>query len=111
MLRPYLKKCGKFLKKPINFSVCAVAIELTDNQPFGDGSSNQMIEYMEIDHLKDTFQPLFSRLCEDNLLVIRREYTCGGSLRLIVQICMSENVIVKKKYKNWFIGITFWGIV
>ena len=58
------QKCGKLPKKTIDPSVCVSTIELTDNQPFDDGYSNQMTKEMERYHLKDIFQPMWSRLCE-----------------------------------------------
>ena len=57
-------KCGKFPNIDLNLSVCAAAIELLDNQPFGNSSSNQITEEMERDHIKDQFQPLNSNIFE-----------------------------------------------
>ena len=46
------------MKKPVNSSGCAAAIELSEN----NGSSNQMTEDMEIYCLTDLFKPLISQL-------------------------------------------------
>ena len=59
----YIKKCGGFPKKPVNSSGCAAAIELSENK----GPSNQMNEDMARDRLKDQFQQLISRLCEEKV--------------------------------------------
>ena len=38
-LSQYIKTCGKFPYKPVDLSSCAVKIELSDNQPSGNGYS------------------------------------------------------------------------
>ena len=62
---PIYKKCVKFLNKTVNSSGCASAIELPDNQTFGNGHSNNITEEMARYHLNDIFQPIISRICEE----------------------------------------------
>ena len=59
-----IQNCDKVTNKPAKFPVCSDAIEFTDNQLFGDGSSNQMAEEMSKYNFKDIFQPLFIQIFE-----------------------------------------------
>ena len=57
----YIYNCGRHLKKTVNSSSCAAAIELSEN----NGSSNQITEELVRDFLKNLFKPLTSRICEE----------------------------------------------
>ena len=56
----YIYKCVEVMKKPVDSSGCAAAIELSKN----NGSSNNMTEEMARDCHKDLFKPLISRFYE-----------------------------------------------
>ena len=61
-LRWYIENCGKFLVKYIDLFVCADDIDATDNEPCGDGTSNQMRKYVCVCVLPATSQRSLSKL-------------------------------------------------
>ena len=69
-----------------------------------------MTEEMTRDSLKDIFQLLISRLCEEKGVISGREYTYGVSLGFLVRICIAKIIFGGVNKNSWFISITSWDI-